>query len=78
VLAAVAAVAVCAWMSPAQASAATLLVDGDDVVADDSCGAGTNPCNTIQAAVAAAAAGDTIVVDTASQPYAEAIEIAKP
>ncbi|TML99602.1 MAG: hypothetical protein E6G10_19105 [Actinobacteria bacterium] len=63
------------------AAANTILVDGSDVADDaDGCGGGagavSDPCNTIQAGVAAASAGDTVRV--AAGGYAGPITISKP
>ena len=76
-LATIVALLSCAWIMPAHASAATILVDGDDTAADEVCGAEANPCNTIQAGVNAAAVDDTVSVATSAGPYVEWIVIDK-
>lgn len=82
---AVAALLACAWIA-STASAATIVVDGDDPGSDlDGCGglpdapAGArDACNTIQGGIDAAGNGDTVQVEPSSTPYAEAVTIAKP
>ncbi len=84
-IAAVAALLACAWIAAA-ASAATIVVDGDDPGSDlDGCGAlpdaaagAGDACNTIQGGIDAAANGDTVRVEPSAVPYAEAVTIAKP
>ena len=71
--------ALAAWLLiAATASAAVVLVNGADPTPDGSgCGSVVNPCNTIQAGVNNAAAGDVIVVAPGTYPETAGLDVNK-